>query len=118
MLFLLLTRKKSTFFHFIFSRQPQVANNQWKTILSLNRLFLGAFGDALGNADGTGGAHEAAQVATDALAAHEVRLAVVAEGDGLVAAVHAGHIAPAATNALLAVKDGEDDGVTVQVTGL
>ena len=76
------------------------------------------FGDALGDGDGAGGADEAAQVAADALAAHEVRLAVVAEGDGLVSAVHAGNITPAAADAFLAVEDGEDDGVTVQVAGL
>ena len=56
-------------------------------------------------------------MAAHALAAHEVGLAVVAEGDGLVAAVHAGDIAPAAADALVGVEDGKDDGVTVQVVG-
>ena len=81
-------------------------------------LFVFAFGDAFGDADGAGGAHEAAQVATDALAAHEVGLAVVAEGDGLVAAVHTGDVASAATNTILMIKYGIYNGVTVQVAGL
>ena len=56
-------------------------------------------------------------MATDALAAHEVWLAVLTERDGLVAAVHTGNIAPAAADALLAVEDGEDNGLAVQVVG-
>ena len=81
------------------------------------QLFRFTFGNALRDADGAGGADEAAQVTAHALGAHEVRLAVVAEGDGLVTAVHAGNVAPAAANALLGAKDGEDDGITVQVAG-
>ena len=80
-------------------------------------LFVFAFGDAFGDADGAGGAHEAAQVAADALAAHEVGLAVVAEGDGLVAAIHAGDVASAAADALLAIEDGEYYSIAVQVVG-
>ena len=80
-------------------------------------LFRFTFGDALRDADGAGGADEAAQVTAHALGAHEVRLAVVAEGDGLVTAVHAGDVAPAAANALLAVEDGEDYSIAVQVVG-
>ena len=89
-----------------------------KTNISiLSVLFVFALGDALRDADGAGGADEAAQVAADALGAHEVGLAVVAEGDGLVTTVHAGNVAPAAADALLAVKDGVDNGVAVQVVG-
>ena len=40
------------------------------------------------------------------------------EGDGLVPAVHTGNVASAAADALLAVEDGKDDGVAVQVAGL
>ena len=79
--------------------------------------MLDTFLHALGNADGTCGADETAEVAADALAAHEVGFAVVAEGDGLVAAIHAGDVAPAAADAILAVEDGEDNGVAVQVVG-
>ena len=57
-------------------------------------------------------------MAAHALVAHDVRLAVIAKGDGLVATVHTGDIAPAAADALLAVDDGIDDGVAVQVAGL
>ena len=88
-----------------------------KCRLLFDVLFLGVLGDALGDADGGGGADEAAQVAADALASHEVGLAVVAEGDGLVSAIHAGDVAPAAADAILAVEDGEDNGVAVQVVG-
>ena len=56
-------------------------------------------------------------MAAYALGAHEMGLAVVAEGDGLVTAVHAGNVAPAAADTFLTVEDGEDDGVTVQVVG-
>ena len=56
-------------------------------------------------------------MAAHTLAAHEAGLAVVAKGDRLVAAVHAGYIATAAADALLGAKDGEDDGITVQVAG-
>ena len=56
-------------------------------------------------------------MAADALVAHEVRLAVVAEGDGLMAAIHAGDIAPTAADALLAVEDGEDYSIAVKVVG-
>lgn len=52
------------------------------------------------------------------LVAHEMGLAVLAEGDGLMAAVHAGNVAPAAADALLSVEDREDDGVAVQVARL
>ena len=79
--------------------------------------LLFAFGDALGDADGAGGADEAAQVTAHALGAHKVGLAVFAEGDGLVAAIHAGDVASAAADALVGVEDGKDDGVTVQVVG-
>ncbi len=67
-------------------------------------LFPFALGDAFRDADGAGGADEAAQVAAHALGAHEVRLAVIAEGDGLVAAVHTGDVAPAAADAILIIK--------------
>ena len=56
-------------------------------------------------------------MAAHALGAHEVGLAVVAEGDGLVAAVHTGDVAPAAADALVAVEDGEDYSIAVQVVG-
>ena len=75
-------------------------------------------GDALGDADGAGGADEAAQMAANALGAHKVWLSVVAEGDGLLADVHAGDVAPAAADAILAVEDGVNDSVAVQVVGL
>ena len=52
-----------------------------------------------------------------ALGAHEVGLTVIAEGDGLVAAIHAGDVTSAAADALVGVEDGKDDGVTVQVVG-
>ena len=80
-------------------------------------LFVFAFGNALGNADGTGGADETAQVTADALATHEVGLTVVAKGDGLVATVHTGNVASAAADALLAVEDGEYYSIAVQVVG-
>ena len=81
------------------------------------KRFVFAFGDAFRDADGTSGADEAAQVATHALVAHEVRLAVVAEGDGLMAAVHTGNIASATADAALTIEDGEDHGVAVQIVG-
>ena len=56
-------------------------------------------------------------MAADALGAHEVGLAVVAEGDGLVASVHAGDVAPAAADALVAVEDGENYSIAIQVVG-
>ncbi len=80
-------------------------------------LFVFAFGDTLGDADGAGGAYEAAQVAADALATHEMGFPIVTEGDGLVAAVHTGNIAPATTDAILSVEDGEYYGIAVQVVG-
>ena len=76
-------------------------------------LFPFAFGDSLGDTDGAGGADEAAQVAADALTAHEVGRAVVAKGDCLVSAVHAGDVAPATADAILCVEDGEDNGIAV-----
>ena len=78
-------------------------------------LFVFAFGNALRDANGAGGAHEAAQVAAHTLSAHEMGLAVVAEGDGLMSAVHTGNVAPAAADAILAVKEGINDGVAVQI---
>ena len=68
------------------------------------QLFLFAFGDALGDADGAGGADEAAQVTAHALGAHKVGLAVIAEGDSLVAAIHTGDVASAAADAILIIK--------------
>ena len=46
--------------------------------------------DSFRKADGAGGADQAAEEAADALGAVDAGLAVFAEGDGLVAAVHAG----------------------------
>ena len=81
------------------------------------QLFLFALGDAFRDTDGASGADEAAQVTAHALGAHEVGLSVIAEGDGLVAAIHAGDVASAAADALVGVEDGKDDGVSVQVVG-
>ena len=50
--------------------------------------------DAFADADGTGGADEAAEVAADALVSDDTGLTGLrVEGDGLVAAVHAGDVA-------------------------
>ena len=76
------------------------------------------FGDAFRDTDGASGADEAAQVAAHALGAHEVGLTVIAEGDGLVAAVHTGDVTSATTNTILMIKYGIYNGVTVQVAGL
>ena len=57
-------------------------------------------------------------MAANALAAQEMGLAVVAKGDGLVATVHAGDVAPAAADALFGAEDGEYNSVAVQVAGL
>ena len=68
------------------------------------QLFLFTLGDAFRDTDGACGADEAAQVAAYALVAHDVGLAVVTEGDSLVAAIHTGDVASAATDAILIIK--------------
>jgi len=74
--------------------------------------------DALRQADGTSGADEAAQVATDAAGAHDVGLARgCVEGDGLVAAVVAGGVATATADAHVAVNLRIDDGGAVEFGG-
>ena len=91
----------------------------WSVDLVFKRtsLFRFALGDAFRDADSTGGADEAAQVAAHTLGAHEMGLAVIAEGYSLVSTVHTGDIASAAADALVGVEDGEDYSIAVQVVG-
>ena len=91
----------------------------WSVDLVFKRtsLFRFALGDAFRDADSTGGADEAAQVAAHTLGAHEMGLAVIAEGDGLVSTVHTRNIAPATADAFVGVEDGEDYSIAVQVVG-
>ena len=82
------------------------------------QLVLVLLRDAFREADGTSGADEAAEVAAYALCAHDAGLAGSGvEDDGLVAAVHAGGVATAATNALVAINLRIDDGFAVEVGG-
>ena len=70
--------------------------------------------DAFGDADGTGGADEAAEVAADALVSDDTGLTGLrVEGDGLVPAVHAGDVAASAADALVAVGLRIDDGFVI-----
>lgn len=83
----------------------------------LSSIFNFLF-DAPREANGAGGADEAAEVATDAARAHDARLARGGvDGDGLVAAVVAGGVAAAATDAHVAVNLRIDDGRAVEVGG-
>ena len=84
-------------------------------ILALH--FPVCLANTLGCADGTCGAYQTAEMTTYATLALNVWLAVVAEGDGLVSAVHTRRIAASATDATLAVNLWENDGLTVQVGG-
>ena len=97
-------------------------------VVDLSLWFIHAFGGG----DGTGGADEAAEVAAYAACADNLRLAQIIrllrflrwrviflrdETDGLVTAVLARDIAPAATDTFLAVNLGEDHRLTVEVGG-
>ena len=82
------------------------------------QLVLVFLRDALREADGSGGADEATEMATYALRAHDARLAGGGvEDDGLVAAVLTGGVAAAAADALVAVNLRIDDGLAVEVGG-
>lgn len=83
----------------------------------MRSVFVFLF-DALREANGAGGADEAAEVATDTARAHDAWLAQGGvEGDGLVATVVAGGVAAAATDAHVAVNLRIDDGRAVEVGG-
>ena len=84
-------------------------------ILALH--FPVCFANTLGCADGTSGAYQTAEMTTYATLALNVRLAVFAEGDGLMAAVHARSVAASTTDATVAVNLGEYDGLAVQIGG-
>ena len=72
---------------------------------------------ALGCADGTNGAYEAAEVAADALLAHKARGAVVAEGDGLMTTITTADVAASAMYAFLTREEREDLCGSVKVRG-
>ena len=109
--FFVTTKKKINFF------SKKITLGGKKQYFSLPSLFCHALGDAFGNADGSRGTDKAAEVTPDALVAHDVGFAVVIEGDGLMAAIHAGDVAPATADALVTVDEREDDRVAIQVTG-
>ena len=80
-------------------------------ILALH--FPVCLADTLGCADSTCGTYQLAEMTAHATFALNPRLAVVAEGDGLMSAVHTRRIAAPATDATLAVNLWENDGLTV-----
>ena len=76
------------------------------------------FGDALGEADGAGGADEAAEVAAYAFGADDTGLTGVGiEIDGLMASIHARHIATATTHTLISVDLGIDHRFAIEMGG-
>ena len=79
----------------------------------MRKLFL----DPLGQSHCADGADEAAEVASDAFGADDVRLSGVGvESDGLVSAVSARDIAASAADAFFSVDGREDLSVAVEVS--
>ena len=75
--------------------------------------------DTVGEADGTCGADNPAEVTAHALRPHDTWLARGGvEDNGLMAAVVAGHLATSAAHTLLAVNLRIDNGLTIQLGGL
>jgi hypothetical protein len=81
-------------------------------------LYYCFFGDALGEADGAGGANEAAEVAAYAFGADDAGMTGVGiEIDGLMASIHARHIATATTHTLISVDLGIDHRFAIKMGG-
>lgn len=75
--------------------------------------------DPLGNADGSRGADQSAEMATYALGADNAGLSCLAvEGNGLMAAVHTRHVATSTADTLVAVYLRIDNRVAIQVVGI
>ena len=82
-------------------------------------MLLFSLHNTLGNADGTRGANEAAEVTADALGSNDAGLADVrVERDSLMTTIHAGHVATSAPDAHVAVNLRIDDGIAIQAVGV